>query len=58
MLKTVMLKDSGESVKILVAGHFGAGKTTFVKTLSQKEVVSTERKTSLKEERDKKLLPL
>ncbi|WP_029520436.1 ADP-ribosylation factor-like protein [Persephonella sp. IF05-L8] len=43
-----------KTFKILVAGHFGAGKTTFVKTISQIETVNTERKTSLKEEREKK----
>jgi len=42
------------AIKILVAGHFGAGKTTFVKTASQIRVVETEKKTTLEEERRKK----
>ena len=41
-------------IKILVAGHFGAGKTTFVKTLSQIKTVATERKTTLAEEKSRK----
>lgn len=41
-------------LKILVAGHFAAGKTTFVKTLSRIKTVETERKTTLKEEKSKK----
>lgn len=43
-----------QKTKILVAGHFGAGKTTFVKTASSIKTVETEKKTTLKEERDKK----
>jgi len=43
-----------KAIKILVAGHFGAGKTTFVKTLSQSNTVSTEKKTTSKEEKNKK----
>jgi len=42
------------AIKILVAGHFGAGKTTFVKTLSQSNTVSTEKKTTSSEEKNKK----
>jgi small GTP-binding protein len=47
-----MRKD--KNLKVLVAGHFGAGKTTFVKTISQIKTVETERKTTLREERMKK----
>ena len=36
--------------KVLVAGHFNAGKTTFIKTLSSGEAISTEKKTYSKEE--------
>ena len=42
------------NLKILVAGHFGAGKTTFVKTLSQIPTVETEKKTTQNEEKKKK----
>ncbi len=38
----------------MVAGHFGAGKTTFIKTLSQIETLNTEKKTTLAEEKAKK----
>jgi small GTP-binding protein len=40
-----------KSFKILVCGHFGAGKTTFVRVASQTDVVSTERKTTLESEK-------
>jgi small GTP-binding protein len=43
-----------KAAKILVAGHFGAGKTTFVKTISENKTVETERETTLDEEKSKK----
>ena len=43
-----------EKYKILVAGHFGAGKTTFVKTLSQIKTLETEKTTHDEEEKKKK----
>ncbi len=39
--------------KILIAGHFGAGKTTFVKTLTE-NILTTEKKIFHKEERKEK----
>ncbi len=36
--------------KILVAGHFNAGKTTFIKTISSGKALSTEKKTYATEE--------
>jgi small GTP-binding protein len=46
--------EKPKSYKILVAGHFGAGKTTFVRTLSQIPILETEKKTTLEEEKSKK----
>ncbi len=43
-----------KTLKILVAGHFGAGKTTFVKTASEIKALTTERKTSHPEEKKRK----
>jgi len=43
-----------KAYKILVAGHFGAGKTTFIKTISQIKTLETEKKTTLAEEKAKK----
>jgi len=40
-----------KKLKILVAGHFGAGKSTFVKNASEKEALSLERKTTDERER-------
>jgi len=40
-----------EALKILVAGHFGAGKSTFVKNASDVEALSVEKKTTSREER-------
>jgi len=42
------------SIKILVAGHFGAGKTTFVRTISETPTIATERKTTAGEEKLRK----
>ena len=40
--ETPTLRGDERTVKVLVAGHFGAGKTTLVQGLSQIEPVSTE----------------
>jgi signal recognition particle receptor subunit beta len=36
----------GKQYKIVVAGHFNSGKTTFIKTVSKGNFLSSERKTS------------
>jgi len=43
-----------KKLKILVAGHFGAGKTTFVRTLTSGRILETDKKTTLKEEKERK----
>ncbi|HIC08956.1 MAG TPA: GTP-binding protein [Aquificales bacterium] len=48
------MNNKEKTTKLLIAGHFGAGKTTFVKTASQIKTVETERKTTLEEEKSKK----
>ena len=48
------MPDTERPIKILVAGHFGAGKTTFVRTASQIKIVETEKKTYAEDERRKK----
>jgi small GTP-binding protein len=48
------MKPKNKAYKILVAGHFGAGKTTFIKTISQIKTLETEKKTTLEEEKAKK----
>lgn len=45
-----MSGDTERPLKIIVAGHVGSGKTTFVRTLSQVKAITTERKTTLPEE--------
>ena len=42
------------SIKILVAGHFGAGKTTFVKTASSNTALTTEKRVFHPSERQEK----
>jgi small GTP-binding protein len=42
-----------QTVKIVVTGPFNAGKTAFIQSVSEIDVVSTERKISLKEEKVK-----
>ena len=49
-----LMNNKEKTTKLLIAGHFGAGKTTFVKTASQIKTVETERKTTLEEEKSKK----
>ncbi len=39
-------------IKVVVTGPFGAGKTEFIKTISEIDVVSTERKISVPEQRE------
>jgi len=48
------MKGKNKAYKILIAGHFGAGKTTFIKTISQIKTLETEKKTTLEEEKAKK----
>ena len=48
------MTNKERTTKLLVAGHFGAGKTTFVKTASLIKTVETERKATLEEEKSKK----
>ncbi len=40
--------------KVVVGGHFGAGKTTFIKTLAQGDFLSSERRCTEKSENKKK----
>jgi small GTP-binding protein len=42
-------KKSGQTAKVVIAGPFGAGKTTFISTLSEIDVVSTEKAASSSE---------
>ncbi len=42
-----------QTVKMVITGPFNAGKTMFIKTVSEIDVVSTERKTSSKAEQEK-----
>ncbi len=43
-----------EAYKVVVTGPYAAGKSTFIRTVSDIEVVSTEAQTTLAEERDQK----
>ena len=43
-----------KKIKIVISGPFAAGKTEFIKTVSEIEPVTTERKISHKEEKEKK----
>ncbi len=54
MLNNSPMKKEGRKFKILVAGHFGAGKTTFVNTLTKGNFLATEKKTTSPDERNKK----
>jgi signal recognition particle receptor subunit beta len=43
-----------EDIKVVVTGPFGAGKTQFINTISEIDVVTTERKVSVSERREVK----
>lgn len=43
-----------ESLKVVVTGPFAAGKTTFIKTISEISIISTERPVTDKKDKEKK----
>jgi small GTP-binding protein len=43
-----------QQIKVVVTGPFGAGKTQFINTISEIDVVTTERKISVPEKRERK----
>jgi signal recognition particle receptor subunit beta len=43
-----------EQIKVVVTGPFGAGKTQFINTISEIDVVTTERRISVPEKREQK----
>lgn len=43
MVKAVSPRDRSRSVKVVVTGPFGAGKTSLISTISETDVLSTER---------------
>ena len=47
-----------QTVKMVVTGPFSAGKTQFIQSVSEIEVVATERKISSKAERAVKAIPM
>lgn len=49
-----MSKEKAGKIKIVISGPFGAGKTEFIKTVSEIEPITTERKITSKEEKEKK----
>ncbi len=54
MTNPIKHKQGFNRLKIIIAGHFGAGKTTFVKTLAGGDFVSSEKKTTQKGEAKRK----
>ena len=52
MLKKELLKkDNKKKIKILISGPFAAGKTQFIKTISEIEPITTEKKTTKDKEK-------
>jgi small GTP-binding protein len=51
----MQILDTGErNIKVVVGGHFGSGKTTFIKTLSKGDFLSSEKRTFEEFEHHKK----